>query len=324
MVRSISTGIAIALLAAVSAHAQTWPVRPVTMVVPFAAGGGNDVIARILTPRMSEVLGQQVVIENIGGAGGVTGAARVAKAAPDGYMFVIGNSGTHAQSQTMHRKPPYNAITDFAPVALIGEQPLVLIARPDLPATSLQEFSRHTKANQTKMQYASAGLGSATHLACAMINVAIGADVVHVPFRSGPAATQELIAGRIDYQCPQSAPVVSLINAKQVKAIAMLSRERALALKDLPTAHEQGLANFDAVNWSGLFLPRDTSPAIVRRLHEAAVAAMNTPAVEQRLRDVGVDLVPPERRSTDYLAKFVASEVDRWAVPIKAAGIRID
>ena len=149
MVRSISTGIAVVLLA-LSAPRSNLANSTVTMVVPVAAGGGNDVVARILTPRMSEVLGQQVVIENIGGAGGVTGAARVAKAAPDGYMFVIGNPGTHAQSQTMHRKPLFNAITDFAPVGLIGEQPLVLIARPDLPATNLQEFSRHTKANQSE------------------------------------------------------------------------------------------------------------------------------------------------------------------------------
>jgi tripartite-type tricarboxylate transporter receptor subunit TctC len=295
-----------------------------TMVVPFAAGGGNDVIARVIAPRMSEALGQQVVIENIGGAGGVTGTARVAKAAPDGYQFIIGNSGTHAQSPAMHRKPPYDAIKDFAPVALVGEQPLVLIARPNLPAKGLNEFRAYAKANQSGMQYASAGLGSATHLACAMFNVAIDVSITHVPYRSGPAGTQDLVAGRIDYQCPQSSPVVSLIDSKRVNAIATFSRGRIAALKDLPTAHEQGLTDFHAVNWSGIFLPRNTPPAIVQRLHAAVNAAMEASGVEQRLRDVGVDLVVPERRSTEYLAKFVASEVERWATPIKAAGISID
>ena len=160
--------------------AQDWPTRPVTMVVPFAAGGASDVIGRILSPHLSEILRQQVIIENIGGAGGMIGAQRVAKAAPDGYQFVLGNAGTHAQNQTLYKHPLYNAATDFAPVALIAEQPIVLIARKDLPANNLQEFIAYAKANQAKMQYGSAGAGTAVHLACALLNAAIGVDVTHV------------------------------------------------------------------------------------------------------------------------------------------------
>src|SRR5215470_4043834 len=192
------------ILAAASiggAAAQDWPTRPLTMVAPAAAGSANDVVARILTPRLSELLGQQVIVENLGGAGGMTGAARVARAAPDGYQFVFGNVGTHAASQTLYEKPLYNAAIDFAPVALVAEQPIVLIARRDYPANNLQDFVAYAKANQAKMQYGSAGVGSAVHLACALLNAAIGVEITHLPYRGGNPAMQDLIAGRTDYQC---------------------------------------------------------------------------------------------------------------------------
>src|SRR5689334_2660573 len=177
------------------AMAQDWPTRPVTMVVPFAAGSASDTLARILGARLSEVLGQQVIIENIGGAGGMTGAARVAKAAPDGYQFVLGGIDTFAQNQTLYKKPLYNSVTEFAPVALMVEQPLVLVARKDLPISDLRELMAYAKANQGKMQYGSAGVGSGSHLACAQLNAAIGVDITHVPYRGSPPARQDLIAG---------------------------------------------------------------------------------------------------------------------------------
>src|SRR6266851_1003028 len=182
--------------------AQNWPNRPVTMIVTFAAGSGDDVLARILVPRLSELLGQQVIVENVGGAGGMTGASRVAKATPDGYQYVLGGTGTFAANQTLYKNPLYNAATDFAPVALIAEQPILLIARRDLPVGNLQEFIAYAKANQGKMQYGSGGAGSATHLACALLNSAIGVNVTHVPSRSTALAMHDMIAGRIDYACP--------------------------------------------------------------------------------------------------------------------------
>src|SRR5499425_130841 len=186
------------------AQSQEWPTRPVTMVVPFSAGGPADTVGRILASSLSELLGQQVIIENVGGSGGMTGSARVAKAAPDGYQFVLGNMGTHAANQTFYKTPLYNAATDFAPVMLIAQTPLVLLARKDLPANALPDFIAYGKANQASMQFGSGGVGSASHLACVLLNAAIGINVTHVPYRGAAPAMQDLIAGRIDYQCPDT------------------------------------------------------------------------------------------------------------------------
>ena len=191
------------------------------MVVPFAAGGIGDVLGRILSSRLSELLGRQVIIENIGGAGGMAGAARVAKAAPDGYTFVLGSAGTHAHNQTLYKSPLYNAATDFAPVALVVEQPVLLVVRKDLPAGNLPEFIDYAKANQARMQYGSPGTGSAVHLACAILNAAAGVKVTHIPYRGGGPAMQDLIAGRLDYQCTGSTNAMPQLESKTIKAIAL-------------------------------------------------------------------------------------------------------
>jgi tripartite-type tricarboxylate transporter receptor subunit TctC len=304
--------------------AQNWPARPVTMVVPFAAGGPADTVGRILALRLSELLGQQVIVENIGGAGGMAGTSRVAKAAPDGYQLVLGNVGTHAANQTLYKSPPYNAATDFAPVILVAETPLVLLARRGLPADNLPDFITFVKANQAKMQYGSGGPGSASHLACMLVNAAIGVNVTHVPYRGAAPAMQDLIAGRIDYQCPDTPIAISQIESKTVKAIAILTRDRSPSLPALASADEQGLTDFAASNWFAAFLPKGTPMAIVQKLHDATVTAMDTPAVQVRMQEIGADLVAPERRSPDYLQKFVASEIKMWAGPIKASGVSMD
>src|SRR6266849_2140588 len=275
---------------------QDWPTRPVTMVVPFAAGGPADTVGRILASSLSELLGQQVIIENVGGGGGTTGSARVAKASPDGYQFVLGNVGTHAVSQTVSKNPPYSSASDFAPVALIADLSLVLVARKDLPAGNLPEFIAHAKANQAKMQFGSAGAGSATHLGCVLLNAAIGIDVTHIPYRGGAPAMQDLIAGRIDYLCIDTPIVIAQIESGALKAVAILTRGRSSSLPALASAHEQGLSNFEASNWSAFFLPKGTPAPIVEKLHDATDATANTPAVQQRLKDNGIDLVAPGRR----------------------------
>ena len=211
---------ALACALAFPAAAQDWPTRAVTMVVPFAAGGGGDLIGRILAPRLSELLGRTVIVENVGGAGGMNGAARVAKAAPDGYQFVLGNIGTHAQNQTLYKNPLYNAATDFTPVALVAEVPLLLVARKDLPANTLQEFAAYARANEEKMQYGSAGAGSNTHLACTLLNAALGVKITHIPYRGVGPAIQDLIAGRIDYQCGGAGTMLPQVRAGTMKAIA--------------------------------------------------------------------------------------------------------
>jgi tripartite-type tricarboxylate transporter receptor subunit TctC len=304
--------------------AQDWPVRPLTMVVPSAAGSSGDVLARILSPRLSELLGQQVVVENAGGAGGMTAVARVAKAAPDGYQFVRGDVGSHAMNQSLYKRPLYDAVTDFAPVALVAETPLLLVVRKDLPVSNLPEFVAYVKANHAKMQYGSAGAGSSTHLGCLLLNAAIGVNVTHIPYRGGAPAMQDLVAGRIDYQCPGTAVAAPQIESRTIKAIAILARDRSRILPILPSAHEQGLANFEAGSWYGFFLPKGTSPAIIGKLHDATVATLETPSVQERMKEIGFEPVGRERRSPEYLQRFVESEIVKWAVPIRAAGILAD
>jgi tripartite-type tricarboxylate transporter receptor subunit TctC len=303
--------------------AESWPTRPLTMVVPFAAGGGTDVLGRIVGRRLSEVLGQQVIIENVGGAGGMVGSARVAKAAPDGYQFVLG-SRADAINQTLYKAPLYNLTTDLVPVVLIADQPTVLVARKDLPVENLQEFIAYARKTQVVMQYGSAGAGSTGHVDCALLNAAIGVSIAHVPYRGGGPAMQDLIAGRIDYFCTLSGTVASQVEGKLVKPIANLSRERSPMLPALATAQEQGLKDFDASTWFGFFVPRHTPPPVIQKLHDATVEAMDTPSVQERLKEAGAMTVAPERRSPDYLQKFVASEIEKNAAPLKAAGISMD
>jgi tripartite-type tricarboxylate transporter receptor subunit TctC len=323
-----SHAIGCALLAAglgahAAAAAESWPTRPLTMVVPFAAGGGTDVMGRIVGRRLSEVLGQQVIIENVGGAGGMVGSARVAKAAPDGHTFVLG-SRADAVNQTLYKNPLYNLTTDLAPVVLIADQPTVLVARKDLPVENLQQFITYAKKSQVIMQYGSAGAGSTGHVDCALLNAAMGVNIAHVPYRGGGPAMQDLIAGRIDYFCTLSGTVASQIEGKLVKPIANLSRERSPMLPALATAQEQGLKDFDASTWFGFFVPVNTPAAVIQKLHDATVEAMDTPSVQERLKEVGAMTVAPERRSPAYLQQFVASEIEKNAAPLRAAGISMD
>jgi tripartite-type tricarboxylate transporter receptor subunit TctC len=306
------------------AAAQEWPTRALTMVVPFAAGGPADTVARILAPGISEQLGQQIVIENVGGSGGMTGAARVAKAAPDGYQLVLGNLGTHAANQTFYKTPLYNAASDFTPIILIAQTPLVLLARNDLPADDLPRFMAYAKTNQARMQYGSGGVGSASHLGCALLNTAIGVKVTHVPYRGAAPAMQDLIAGRIDYQCPDTPIAIPQIESKMVNAIAVLTRDRSPGLPAVASAHEQGLANFDAANWFAFFFPKGTPAAIVQKLHAAVVATLEGSGVKSRMQEIGADVTPPQRRSPEYLQRFIEGEIDKWAGPIKASGAAIE
>jgi tripartite-type tricarboxylate transporter receptor subunit TctC len=242
-----------ALVATSVVQAQEWPTRPVTMVVPFAAGGPVDVLGRILAQYLGETIGKQVIVDNVPGGGGMTGSLRVSQAAPDGYMFVLASIGTHALNQTLSKKPLYNAATDFVPVALIADVGLVLITRKDLPANNLAEFIAYAKANQGKMQFGSGGAGTSSHIGCVLLNQTIGVDTTHVPYRGGGPAMADLFAGRVDYVCNIASTVGQAVEGKQAKAIAALTRERSPILPDLPTAHEQGLAGFDAYTWNAVF-----------------------------------------------------------------------
>ena len=320
----LTIAISALILGTANAGADDWPTRPVTMVVPFAAGGPADAVGRILASRVADVLGQEVIVENVGGGGGMLGGARVAKAVPDGYQFVLGNMGTHAANQTLYKAPLYNAASDFAPVALVVETPLLLLTRKDLPADTMPRFADYARANQAKMQFGSGGVGSASHLACLLINRAIGITVTHVPYRGAAPAMQDLIAGRIDYQCPDSPTSIAQIESGTIKAVAVLTAERSPRLPNVPTAREQGFGDVVASNWFAAFYPKGTPAPVVDKLRAAIVAAMDTPALQARMREIGAELVAPERRTPNYLHAFVTSEIAKWAAPIKASGAVIE
>jgi len=307
-----------------AAKAQSYPARPITIVVPYAAGGVFDTIARIIAPGMGELLGQSVIVENVTGAAGIIGVQRVINAKPDGYTVLLGTVGTHAYNQAIYRKRRYDAVNDFTPVTLFSDQPMVLEGRKDLPADNLAEFVTLLKQNGTKMQYGSAGVGSTTHLACALLNAKIGIEVTHVPYRGGGPAANDLIGGHIDYMCGNIGTFVARAAAKQSKALALLSRERTPLMPELATAHEQGITDYEVLTWTAFFLPKGASKDIVGKLNETTHAAMETPAIKKRFNDIGVIGTPPDRRGPEYLAKYVVEEIARWEGPIKASGLQVD
>jgi len=306
-----------------SAAAQTYPTGPVTMVIPFAAGGPTDVLGRIVGENMSKTLGQAVIIENVGGAGGMTGSSRVAKGKTDGSQFVLGTVGTHAQNQTLYKHPLYNVVSDFTPVAYLALTPISIITRPDLPVNNFKEFIAYAKANQAKMQYGSAGAGSATHLACVVLDSAMGTKITHVPYKGTGPAMQDLIGGRIDYLCEIIATAKPQIDGGKVKGVAIMTKERSPVLPNLATTGEQG-TDVQAYTWSALFLPKGAPADVVKKLNEAAVGALSTPSVQERLAQLGATVAAPNERSPQWLGDFVKSEVKKWEEPIKASGVQVE
>jgi tripartite-type tricarboxylate transporter receptor subunit TctC len=308
----------------VVAQAQNYPTRPIIMVVPFAAGGTFDVMGRIIAARMSEILGQQVVVENTTGAGGIIGVNRVINAPADGYTVLLGTVGTHAYNQWIYKKRRYDAINDFTPVTLFSEQPMVLEARKDLAANTIPEFVTLLKTSGGKMQFGSAGAGTTTHLACALLNSVIGVNVTHVPYRGSAPAANDLIGGQIDYLCGNLGAAAPLITGKQVKALAVLSRNRTPLMPELASADEQGLTGVDVTTWTAIFLPKGAPRPIVDKLKDTTQAAMDTPAIKTRMLEIGVTGVAPDRRSPEYLANYVVEEVARWEAPIKSGGLQVE
>jgi tripartite-type tricarboxylate transporter receptor subunit TctC len=303
------------------ASAETWPSRPITLTVPFGPGSGSDTVARIIAGRVSEILGQPMIVEDLGGAGGTIAVSRVAKADPDGYQVILGSVDTFAQSQSLFKELPYDTVTDFEPVALAVEQPLILITRTGIPATNLNDFAAYLKANQAKMQFGSTGVGSGPYLACYLLNAAIGVKVTSVPYRSSAPAFTDMIGGNLDYYCPLAVGAIPFINNNQVNALAILTAERSALLPDLPTAKEQGVNVVDGYYWMAFFVPKGTPGPIVTKLNAAIVGALDTPAVQERLRVVATTAVAPERRSPAYLGSHLASEIAKWRSIMHASGV---
>ena len=301
------------------ATAQDYPARNLTLVVPLAAGGSADIVGRLLAQSMSEILGRTIIVENVAGAGGMLGAARVAKANPDGSQILLGTVGTQAQDQTLYKAPLYDSTRDFEPVGLAVDVPIILQVKNDFPADNMPDVIAHIKANAAKLSFGSPGAGSSNHLACVLFNAAIGVEVTHVPYRQSAELFQDMIAGRLDYWCPTTTAAATLGN--KVKTIATFSRRPLESLPGVPAASEAGLQNFEAGTWFGLFLPKGAPASIVKTLNDALGRALENPAVQSKLRETGVTPVARDRRSPEYLAGFVASEVKKWEGPIKASGV---
>jgi len=305
-------------LAAGAAYAQDYPTRAVSVVVAAAAGGPIDVFGRLLAEQMGPILGRPVVIENVGGGGGTVGGLRVVKAEPDGYTALLGTLATHANPQLLGSKPLYNSVEDFVPVGLMAEIPLLLVTRADFPAKDLKEFIAYAKANAAKMNYGSAGVGSAAHLGCLMLTTGMGVDVTHVPYKGTGPAMQDLLAGRLDFLCDISTSAVSHIQAGKTKALANLATERSPVLPDLPTATELGVKGVAASTWTALFLPKDASADHAKTLSVAMNKALDAPVLRERFAKLGAIVVAPERRTPAYLDGYVKAEIEKWRAAAKA------
>jgi tripartite-type tricarboxylate transporter receptor subunit TctC len=320
----ITTAIAALIAAAGSVAAQDYPNRPVNVLVPWAAGGPVDTVARIMTARISEILGQQFIVENVGGAGGSTGTARAAKTAPDGYNVLLSGSAVLAQNPALYKRQLYNPVTDFEHAALHNDSARVLIVRKDFPANSFGEFVSYVKANADKLQYGSPGVGSGGHVCAILFDQAIGIKVTHVPYRGAGPAMQDLLAGRLDYMFEQISTAIPQIQSGAVKAIVALGPNPAPGLETLPTTDSQGVKGLDCGAWGGYSFPKGTPAAIVQKLSKATSDALDTPAVQARFKTLGVTMIPPNRRSPEYFTQFVKDEMTRWSVPIKASGVQIE
>lgn len=307
-----------------AAVAQDWPTRAVTLVVPFASGGGIDASARLQALALTEILGQQVNVENVGGAAGTIGSAKVANAKPDGYTFMIGNSGTHAYSQSLYKQRPYDAAKDFEPIGLVTESPRIVLGRKDLPVKDFAEFVTYAKASQAKMQFGSAGLGSGTHLPCALLNFTIGVDIVHIPYRGAGPVMQDLLGGRIDYMCDTIQTGAARAKSGAVKGLAVMAPKRLAIIPDVPTTGEQGVKDIEATVWNGFFFPKGTPRPIVLKMNKALDTMLNRPEMKKQMETYGLDIYPPEQRTPEFLAKYLPIEIDRWAKVIKAAKIVVE
>jgi tripartite-type tricarboxylate transporter receptor subunit TctC len=306
------------------AQAQDWPTRPVTVVVPWAAGGPVDTVSRIVAARVSEILGQQLVIENVGGAGGATGAARASKTAPDGYTVLVSGSAVLAQNPALYKRQLYNPLTDFEHVTLHNDSARVLIVRKDFPASNFAEFVAYVKANADKIQYGSPGVGSGGHVCAILFDQATGAKPTHVPYRGAGPAMQDLLAGRLDYMFEQISTAIPQIRANTVRVLATMGAERGPGLDDVPTSDSQGMKGIDCGAWGAFSFPKGVPATIVQKLAKATSEALDSPNVQARFKTLGVSMIAPNRRSPEYLNQFVKTEGERWGSAIRASGVQIE
>ena len=307
----------IAAAAAMPAHAQDYPTRNITMIVPFAAGGPTDVIARIVTGHMQQTLGQPIIIENVVGAGGTTASARAAKAAPDGYTLETGHMGTHAASVPLYPNLAYHPEKDFEPVGLLAGTPILILARKDFSPANLEEFVAYVKANADKVNAAHAGVGSVSYSSCQLLNSVLQINPTGIPFNGTGPAMNALVGGQVDYMCDQIVNAVPQIKGGTIKAYAIATPERNPSLPDVPTTTEAGLPAFQAQAWNAIFAPKGTPAPIVAKLNAAIVKALDDPEVRKRLLDLGSVIPNSPERTPASLAALVKSEIVKWTAVLK-------
>jgi tripartite-type tricarboxylate transporter receptor subunit TctC len=313
----------LALFGSAMAHAQTYPTKTITMIVPFAAGGPTDTVARLVAQSMGTKLKQQIIIENVGGAGGTIGAARVAKAAPDGYTLFLHHIG-QSTAPALYRKLSYNAQTDFEPIGLVTDVPMTIVARKDFPAKDFREFLSYVKANKDKITYANAGVGSASHLCGMLFMTAIGTDLTTVPYKGTGPAMNDLLGGQVDFMCDQTTNTTSQIKSGKIKAYGVTTKTRLASMPDLPTLNEAGLPGFEVAVWHGMYAPKGTPKPVIDTLASALQSALKDPNVKQRFNDLGTEPVAEKRATPEALRAHVKSEIERWSPIIAKAGVYAD
>jgi tripartite-type tricarboxylate transporter receptor subunit TctC len=313
----------LALLAIAPLKAQEYPNKVITVIVPFTAGGPTDAVARLLSVPMSKILGTQMIVENVGGAGGTIGANRVAKAAADGYTLFLHHIG-HSTAPSLYRKLPYDAINDFEPIGLINETPMTLVAKKDFPPNDLKELIAYLKANKDKVNLANAGLGAASHLCGMLFMSAIQTSLTTVPYNGTAPAMNDLLGGQVDLMCDQTTNTTTQIKAEKIKVYGVTTPKRIPSLPNVPTVDEAGLKGFEVSVWHGLYAPKATPKTAVDKLANALQAALKDATLRQRFADLGADTVAESRATPEALRKHLRAEIDKWAPIIKKAGIYAD
>jgi len=311
---------ALGLVSAPAGAQGSYPQRAITVVVPFAPGGPTDVIARIMADHMGRTFGQQMVVENVTGAGGTVGVTRVMKSPPDGYTILMGNLGTQAASVGLYPNLAYDPRTDFEPIMNTASTPMLVVAKKDLPVKDFREFVDYLKANASKMNYGTGGIGATSHLTCLFLDSLLDVKPQHVPFRGSGPALNALLGGQIDYVCDQTVGVVPAIQANEAKGLVVAVSNRLPVVPNVPTSAEQGLPEFQATGWNALFAPKGTPKEIVGKLNTAAKAALADEATRKRLLDLGAELPDEAGQTPDALRSLVSSEIDKWVPIIRKRG----
>ena len=319
---NILAGVAFAIAAA-GATAQQYPTQPVTVVVPFAAGGPPDTVARAVGQAMEKTLGTNVIVENKPGAGGTIGVADVARAQPDGYRILVHHIGM-ATAPALYRKLSFDPLKDLEPVGLINDVPMTLLVRTTLPVNNVKELIGHVKQNKDKITLANAGIGAASHLCGLLFQQAIETDLTTVPYKGTAPAITDLIGGQVDILCDQTTNTTEQIKGGKVKALALTAPKRLESLKDLPTSAEAGQPGFELSIWHGMYAPKGTPKPVLDKLVAALQAGLKDPGLQKRFADLGSTVVAPNLQTPEALGKHLKSEIDKWAPIIKKAGVYAD